>query len=164
MSKAILKNLYFAFIQPHINYGLINWGCSATTNLEPIRKNIRKAIRIMGFRKYNDPVEPLLNEFKILTFDNNKKLIDNKFMWKLHNEELPIVFEKLFTKRKAFHNKDNGKEEFAIPAINTEYKRRFITYTGVKLWRGTPKEIRLKPTLKLFQKYYIAHLLLLQSN
>ena len=163
ISKSQLRSLYFAFIQPHIKYGLINWGCSATTNLNPIRKSMNKAIRIMGFKKYNDPVIPLFNNFSILNFDNNKKLIINKFMWKLNNNKLPHVMEKMFIKRQAFHTTGNGiEEEFAIPTINTEYKRRFISYTGVKLWRGIPRDIRDKPTIGQFQYYFMEYLFLNQ--
>ena len=51
-----LRILYYAFIQPHIDYGLINWGCANKTTLDPIRSSIRKAVRVMAFEEKYDKV------------------------------------------------------------------------------------------------------------
>ena len=34
--------LYFAFVQPNINYGLIVWGSAMPSALKPIQTNIKK--------------------------------------------------------------------------------------------------------------------------
>ena len=49
-----LRTLYYALIQPHIDYGLINWGCANKTTLDPIRSSIRKAVRVMAFEEKHD--------------------------------------------------------------------------------------------------------------
>ena len=41
LPKKMLRTLYFAFIQPYINYSLINWGSAANYNLQPIRISIK---------------------------------------------------------------------------------------------------------------------------
>ena len=38
--KSTLRTLYYAFIQPHVDYGLINWGCANKTALNPIRVSV----------------------------------------------------------------------------------------------------------------------------
>ena len=40
--KNTLTTLYYAFIQPHVDYGLLNWGCANKTALNPIRVSIKK--------------------------------------------------------------------------------------------------------------------------
>ena len=156
VSKPMLKMLHSAFIQPHVNYGILNWGSAATSNLTPIRTSMNKAIRIMCYGKRREPLKTLYLEFKILNFDNSKLLYFNKFMWKLTNNKIPTPIESIFTKR---ISRLTGKEEFALPIINTEYKKRFVSYLGVKMWRETPTEIKTKPTLKRFQKKLYEHLL-----
>ena len=46
-----LKNLYNALIIPHVNYGLTCWGSAYSSNLEPIRISLRKAVRTITFAK-----------------------------------------------------------------------------------------------------------------
>ena len=78
-------------------------------------------------------------------------------MWKLTNNKIPTTIESIFTKR---ISRLTGKEEFALPIINiTGYKKRFVSYLGVKMWRETPTEIKTKPTLKHFHKKLYEHLL-----
>ena len=57
------------------------------------------------------------------------------------------VIENMFNKR---ISRTTGLQELAIPTINTEHKRSFISYIGVKMWRGIPGEIQVKPTIKQF--------------
>ncbi len=38
VSKDILISIYNAFIQPHINYGIINWGGTYKSILDPVKK------------------------------------------------------------------------------------------------------------------------------
>ena len=54
--KNTLRTLYYAFIQPHVDYCLINWGCANKTALNPIRVSIKKAVRIMAFEEKYDKV------------------------------------------------------------------------------------------------------------
>ena len=34
--------LFFTFIQPHIDYGLLIWGDATTNNLNPMESNLKK--------------------------------------------------------------------------------------------------------------------------
>ena len=42
LSKAILRRLFYAFIQPHIDYGLLVWGSAAPSKLKAIKKIYKK--------------------------------------------------------------------------------------------------------------------------
>ena len=39
----ILRNFYFSFIEPHVNYALINWGSANLSSLKPMGRNLNKA-------------------------------------------------------------------------------------------------------------------------
>ena len=43
VSKDTLRMLYFAFVQPNIDYGLIVWGSATPSALKPIQTNIKKS-------------------------------------------------------------------------------------------------------------------------
>ena len=36
LSKNVRRTLFYAFVQPHIDYGLLIWGSATPTNLKPI--------------------------------------------------------------------------------------------------------------------------------
>ena len=81
--KNTLRTLDYAFIQPHEDYGLLNWGCANKTASNLIRVSIKKAVRIMAFeekykvnKKYVS-TRPLFHKFNILNFDNHCKLLEN---------------------------------------------------------------------------------------
>ena len=106
-----LRTLYYAFIRPHIDYGLINWDCANKTTLDPIRSSIRKAVRVMAFEEKYDKVNkkyplasPLFHKFDMLNFDDHCKLTTGKFMWEidhnLHSDFIQCPFTKVSQKHK----------------------------------------------------------------
>ena len=42
LSKGVLRTLFYAFVQPHIDYGVLVWGSATTSNLKPIKKIYKK--------------------------------------------------------------------------------------------------------------------------
>ena len=68
LSKGVLRTLFYAFVQPHIDYGLLVWGSATPSNLKPIKKNLQKAVRKILFKNRNQPTEPLFHELKALRF------------------------------------------------------------------------------------------------
>ena len=150
VSKSLLKTLYYSFIQSHIDYGIMNWGCAAFTTLDPIRRSIRRALRVITFKNNDDDIELIVKDLNILDFDRFKSFMIGKFIWKLENGFLPETLNKHFSKRKKYRNIENSELELAIPVINCELKRRFISYTGIKVWRTIPLKIRNNTTLCKF--------------
>ena len=61
---------------------------------------------------------------------------------------LPDSITLLFSKC----NKDiSGHEnDSVLPAINTESKRRFISFNGIKVWKRIPNHLK---TIKIFNKF-----------
>ena len=102
VSKETLRMFYFSFVQPHLDYGLLVWN--------PIRKNLKKAIRRILFKKFNDSTELLFKELNILEFDSQHNLIKGKFMWQVNNKEIPRNISKLFhVKDRMFGSENNIK-------------------------------------------------------
>ena len=67
--KNVLKSLYYSFINPHIEYKLLNWSCTSKTNLECINTSMKKVIRIITFNKKQDHTLPLFHKLEILPLD-----------------------------------------------------------------------------------------------
>ena len=99
VSKDTLRMLYFAFVQPNIDYGLIVWGSATPSALKPIQTNIKKTIRKMLFKKSNHPTEPLFQKLNILDFEKLKLLKIGIFMWKVLNDKVPQTLKDHFSIR-----------------------------------------------------------------
>ena len=47
--KNVLKSLYYSFIQPFVDYNLLNWNCTPTTNLECTSKSEKSCYYLFLF-------------------------------------------------------------------------------------------------------------------
>ena len=63
----ILVNLYYTLIYPFLTYGLIVWGNTYSTALQPLFILQKKAMRIVTFSKYCDHSSPLFKKYKLLS-------------------------------------------------------------------------------------------------
>ena len=166
----ILRTLYYAFIQPHVDYGLLNWGCANKTALNPIRLSIKKAVRIMAFEEKYDKVNkkyvstrPLFHKFNVLNFDNHCKLTIGKFMSEISQNLHPAFIQCLFTKVSEKHQimtRSSSLNKYSLPHARTNFRKHFINFTGVKLWNDEiPDKIKSQLKLRAFIKQYRCYLL-----
>ena len=78
MPKTVLRSLYYAFINPHIDYNLLNWALTSQTNLNTVNINMKKAVRIMCFKSRDEHSLPLFKSLGILSLDKAIKLRQGK--------------------------------------------------------------------------------------
>ena len=138
-----LRTLYYAFIRPHIDYGLINWDCANKTTLDLIRSSIRKAVRVMAFEEKYDKVNkkyplasPLFHKFDMLNFDDHCKLTTGKFIWAIDHNLHPDFIQYLFTKVSQKHKcktRSASLNTYSLPFTKTNFQKQFINFAGVKL-------------------------------
>ena len=152
VTKQMLRPLYFTFVQPYIDYGLIDWGGANRSTLELVRKSIRKAVRILSFQKKECHKDQLFENLKILNFDLYNEFTIGKFMWKLSNNLLPNCINKLFKSNEVHKHIPGHENDFFLPAINTEIKRRTVTFKGIKIWKKIPSDIKSIPLFSKFKK------------
>ena len=137
--------LYFSFVQAHLDYGLLVYGGRNKCVTNPIRKNLKKAIRRMLFRKFNDPTEPLFKELNILDFDSQHNLII-KFMWQVNNNEVPRNISQLFHVKNRIIGLENNIK-YHIISVNLNIVKNSVFFQGPKLWNEISIDIRNKKSL-----------------
>ena len=82
VSENILKNLYNAFIQPHIDYGLVLWGNALDTHSKKVAINLNKAVCIILFKDNFVSAQPLYKSLNLLNLKECVNLTQAKFMFK----------------------------------------------------------------------------------
>jgi hypothetical protein len=145
VNKKILLNLYYSLIYPFLIYGLLAWGNTYKTTLNPIHILQKKVIRIITFSKFDEHTSPLFKELKILKFPDLVTFHISIFMYKFHNNILPSIFESFFTRVDQVHNyrtRSSTSESYYIPKVRTNYGLFNIRYQGPTIWNSIPKEIR----------------------
>ena len=160
VSKKQIRSLYFAFIQPYVDYGLINWGSAPDHLLSMIKRKLEKAVRIMHFKKKNEICTNLFKECNILDFDRYYKYSMSNFMWKFSNGITPAGINFLFKVKIQVYETGLGNTlNYVIPNVRLEMTKRGMGYRGALIWRGVPNHIKLSKSINSFKQLYKKHLL-----
>ena len=93
VQKDILKTIYFALINPHLNYSTLTWGF----NLDRIEKLQKQAIRIITHSYYLEHTSNLFKNLRILKVEDIFKLKQLVFYYKFIWKTLPPVLKNILT-------------------------------------------------------------------
>ena len=158
--KNVLKSLYYSFINPHIEYNLLNWSCTSKTNLECINTSMKKAIRIITFSKRQDHTLPLFHKLEILPLDSCIKLKQATFMWKFEYNFLPTAIMANFNTYSSEIITRLNMNKIRLPSPRLNIAKRLLTFEGVKLWNNEiPNGLKHSTSLRTFTKKYRSFLL-----
>ena len=156
-NKALLRTIYFALVESHLQYCNIIWGSASEKTLAPLVKLQDKIIRIICFAQPETRIEDLYNDLKLLDLTQLNKLTKAKFVYKFKNKKLPRRFDN-FLKTTA------GQHKYALRSVETqEYKcvwgksnfgMKMLQYEGVQLWNAIPDDIRNANSLREFSKKF----------
>ena len=134
----ILKTIYNALIQPHLNLGVLLWGI----NIKRIYKLQKWAVRAITSSKYNSHTSPIFKKLKILRIHELYKLNTLKFFFKYKNNTLPAYFHGMFQEVFPSHNHDTRHKNDPVPgkwkSIAAKNSIRFALPAAISI---TPKEI-----------------------
>ena len=96
VTQSTLKTLYYSFIQPYLDYNIINWSSAPSSNFECLRVSTKKAIRTILSKNKREHTLPLFKELNILPLDELIKLRRASYMWKIKNKLLPTSLSSWF--------------------------------------------------------------------
>jgi len=140
VTEDILLQIYYAYIQSTLNYGIIMWGQSS--NAKKIFKIQKRSIRIICGADFKSPCRPLFKKLNILTFPS--LYIYNNL---IHTHE--NLHE--FALNKSIHNyKTRNSNQLKIIQCKYSRTQRNFKYTNIKLYNKLPNTIRCLP-LKQFK-------------
>ena len=132
ISCDILKTIYNALIQPHLNYGILLWG----KNTKRINKLQKWSVRAITCSKYNAHTDPLFIKLKLLKIQDIYKLNILKFYFKYKKESLPNYFHGMFDMvYPTHHYSTRGRDQPVVARGRTSAANNSIRFT-------LPEEIR----------------------
>ena len=164
VSSDILRNLYYSLIYPYLIYGLVVWGNTYCSSLNPLFLLQKKVVRLMTFSSYYEHTNPLFIKLEILKIHDLVIYHNALFMYDFHSDNLPDTFNTFFLPVNHTHNYNTrlaSRSSYSLPRIRTKYGKFNIRYSGAKLWNDIDDETKkLKPShfkkkfkKKLLSKY-----------
>ena len=78
-----LLNLFYSFIQSHVNYNLLNWSATYPSLLNQIELKIKAAVRLISFKNKYEHTNPLFFKHKILPLHDMIRYKQGSFLWKI---------------------------------------------------------------------------------
>ena len=123
---SVLKTIYTALINCHLNYGILLWGGKA----EPLFKLQKKAMRVITNSAPFSHTEPLFIDLKVLKVKDIYQLQQLKFAHKLFNFQLPTYFLNGFiTLNQQYHTYNTRRgNRLSTPRFRHEYCRQFLRF------------------------------------
>ena len=149
---ASLLKLYNVLIQPHLTYCTEVWGLGSKTDLLPIIRLQKKAIRcIVGLRP-NDHTSSSFKQLNVLKFTDLMSYKLGVLMYRANNGDLPRNIQSLFNT-----NCDNvyltrQSNKFKVKYARTRLKASCPSICGVKLWNNLDVNICQSHSLEQFKK------------
>ena len=140
VNKHIVRTIYFAIFDSHINYANLIWGQNlhAVTRIVILQK---KALRIMNFQSRDSHSSPLSKSNHILKLED-KILMENILVInKSFNNLLRPIFKSWFTFCSDVHNyqtvSSTADKIFKPPYRTDSYGKNSITIGTINSWNNT---------------------------
>ena len=153
ISNNLPITLYYTLIYPYLYYANIVWANNYTTRLENILRIQKKAIRIITYSPYNSPSLPLFKKLKILNINQINDLHISLFMFDIHNNDLPLLFNELFKANRNVHDHNTRSANKLHKRYNrTNYGRFPLSSKGIDKWNETPEKIKKASSRNIFKR------------
>ena len=161
-----LRSIYFGIFSSLLTYGSQVWGQFPNQNVHRLQNIQNKAIRIINFSKYNDPVDPIYHKLKVLKLSDQVKLENFLFVHNSLNNKVPKPLRKSFTfmTENSSYTRSSTQNKMALPKARTlAYGLNSIKYRSVALWNviandfplGSPHLKSISLCKKQFTKYLL---------
>jgi len=153
--------LYYSLIYPFLIYGILAWGSTYPTTLDPLFKLQKKVMRVITFSNFDERSSPLFKRLNVIKLNDIAFLYISVFMYKYHHSLLPTAFNNFFTKVRDVHKYNtrlSSKSSYALPKPRTNYAIFNIRFQGVKIWNSLSDNTKVL-SKSLFKNTIIADVL-----
>jgi len=152
---ACLKKLYFAFVFPHILFGIEVYANTNKVRLEKLSKLNNKLIRILLNKKLSTPVLELYKLMNVLPIKQLHEMQLLQFVHKCmyHKGLLPDIFHNYFAYMHSVHcHNTRSNCDLFLSRAKSNLGQRCCVYKCSQLWNFLPVVIKSNSSLSIFKK------------
>ena len=147
-----LKTLYHSFIYPYLDYCIEVWGSASKTRIDTLFRMQKKAIRFITMSSYRAESSPLFKKLGLLTIYEIHLYKVALFMFKVHHEFAPQLFQEYYTSKSEIHNYETrGRTTLHVPDYDINIRKLSIRFKGVYVWNFVCKNVSPKCSLNIFK-------------
>ena len=162
VSIKMLKTVYNALIQSHLDYCCEIWDSLGKTLADKLQIFQNKAARIILRAEYDTSSETVLNAM------NWDKLVERRakrkalLMFKIIHNLAPVSLKKLVSsvEQTIHYNLRNSNVRLCVPLPKTEALKKSLSFSGPQLWNKLPNSLQNSSSLSKF-KYKLKDVTLL---
>ena len=169
--QTLLRNIYFAIFNSHLNYSCIVW----VQNINTVKRLIilqKKALRIMHFKHQLFHSSPLSSLNNILKFGDRITLENIVFVRKCINRQVPSIFYDWFTFSGNLHSYEtcwSVTNHLNIPTFRSpKYDHFGKRASAIRSWNYAQDMLKINLLLKNSAlksiKYFLSILLKVTNN
>ena len=152
----VLVCLYNSLFSPFLQYGILVWGLTYETHINPVFLLQKRVIRAISFAHFTAPSTPLFSDLKVLKLHDLFQLKLLGFVYDCINKIAPPHFHSFFELVESVHQystRQASKNDIFLTQKNTlQYGLRSVRYHGAKCWNEIPMEIKKARTATSFRQ------------
>ena len=154
LPKECLKKLYYAFIYPHITFGIEVYANASTMVLDRLCKLNNKLLRTLLDKRMETPLYEMYDCLNLLPIPVLFKAKVLQFVYDcLHFRSLlPDIFHDYFTTNSTIHTHNTRQtNNLHVDSVNNTFGQRSLVYKGSKLWNELPSYLQSMPSRRGFR-------------
>ena len=163
----MLLTLYYSLVLPYIQYCILVWGSTYSSNLNHIALLQKRVVRIINKEKVDAHTDPIFKELKILKLDDIYLFHLGKFMYLIFkNNLLPRPFGNLILRTNQVHNyntttRSSNQSLFYVPfcRLRTNLRQFCVHYQGPFFFNRLNPDIRNASSVSQFKSFLKKYLL-----
>ena len=160
INDELAKQLYYAFVHPHILYGIELYGSTTKCNINRIQVLQNKMLKILTKTDFRASSTDLRKKMKILSVEQLHNMSLALFVYKQQNNILPHIFEDKFVLNKNARTRSTRQDgNIMIKAYKTNFGYNTVQCLGAKLWNSLTVEMRHSNSFNIFKKTLAEYLL-----
>ena len=153
LHKSELKQLYFAFVQSHLNYCNIVWGSTYKSNLKQLHRQQKHVVRVINNKPRLEPSEPLFKNDGILNIYSLNICQVLCTMFKCKTGQAPNVFRQVFAVKCKSKYTLRSENELHIPFSKTKQRDFSFSIRGPTLWNKIVSKHQVIENIERFSQF-----------
>lgn len=133
MDTESLKRVYYALVESLLSYGIIAWGGTNFSHIEPIYKVQKLILRISYFKPARFPSEVLFKEIEVLSL--RQLYVERVLNYFYNHPQLKHSIDHSYQTR-------NCNVNVKTPKMNKTFGQKHAVYLSCKLFNKLPNDIK----------------------
>ena len=148
-----IHRIYFAYIFPHIKYGIELYGMSSKSNIKSIQGIQNKLVKTLCRSDQYDSPTALLKELEIFCVSDILTFCILCFVYKQLNNMLPGPFDDYFHRNCDLNIRSHRSEyKLNVPYYRLEFGRKSIKCIAPRLYNDLPENIKKATSFEIFKR------------